>query len=150
MKGRITMKSKLPLFALLSLLYGCGDREPPQESTPVPQTMTLDEDLLKVAQQVPGFGGMYVDEGGVLNVYMLEEPADAAAMTERRAQLEKTLTAVYGAEFLARGRLERVDPDAEPTAAAPLAICLLARAGTAVQECEVSAATGNSQLSVSG
>jgi len=116
------MKSSLPLLALLSLLYGCGEREPPQDSTPVPQDMTLDEELLKVAQQVPGFGGMYIDEGGVLNVYMLEEPADAAAMTERRAQLEKTLSAVYGADFLARGRVERVDPDAEPTAVAPLAI----------------------------
>ncbi len=116
------MKSSLPLLALLSLLCGCGEREPSQDSRPVPQEMTLDEDLLKVAQQVPGFGGMYIDEGGVLNVYMLEEPADAAAMLERRAQLEKTLSAVYGADFLARGRRERVNPDAEPTAAAPLAI----------------------------
>ncbi len=122
MKGGITMKSSLPLLALLSLLCGCAEREPPQDSRPVPQEMTLDEDLLKIAQQVPGFGGMYIDEDGVLNVYMLEEPADAAAMVERRAQLEKTLSAVYGADFLARGRLERVDPDAEPTAAAPLTI----------------------------
>jgi hypothetical protein len=95
--------------------------------------MTLDEDLLKVAQQVPGFGGMYIDESGVLNVYMLEEPADAAAMQERRTQLESTLSSVFGADILTRGRVERVDPDAEPAAAAPPSIKIVKGAYTIPQ-----------------
>jgi len=56
-----------------------------------------DEGFAKVAQRVPGFGGMFFDEHGTLTVYLLE-PA-------QQLEAERSIQAVLGREVLGTGRI---------------------------------------------
>jgi hypothetical protein len=54
---------------------------------------TLDEQLANIAKQVPGFGGMFYDQDGILQVYMEgKEPLSATSM----AFLEQVITSEVG------------------------------------------------------
>ncbi|HEY8213481.1 MAG TPA: hypothetical protein VIG36_05030, partial [Methylocystis sp.] len=70
---------------------------------PAPIT-TFDDQLVKIAEQAPGFGGMYFDEAGALQVYMKNaaELRGADAMKAARAQVTSAISSVLGADFLAQ------------------------------------------------
>lgn len=70
---------------------------------PAPIT-TFDDQLVKIAEQAPGFGGMYFDESGALQVYMKNaaELRGADAMKAARAQVASAISSVLGADFLAQ------------------------------------------------
>jgi len=85
--------SVVVLFALLAVLFtgdtgkavkSAGKSNPVASTGPVQDgTETLDDSLAAVARQIPGFGGMFFDQDGTLQVYMLGQkgPADAGLMT---------------------------------------------------------------------
>ncbi|MGE0195668.1 MAG: hypothetical protein AB7P48_08600 [Methylocystis sp.] len=76
-------------------------KEPP--AAPSAPVTTFDDKLVKIAEQAPGFGGMYFDEKGALQVYM-KNAADlrgADAMKTARAQVASAIVSVLGADFLA-------------------------------------------------
>ncbi|MBC8646354.1 MAG: hypothetical protein H7X85_04275, partial [Thermoanaerobaculia bacterium] len=87
----------------------------------MPANVTLDEQLIEVARRVPGFGGMYFDDNGNLNVFLVEDAAALApeAAEARKAQLEKALLQVYGGEFLSAGRARRSEEKQEQVTAPP-------------------------------
>jgi hypothetical protein len=92
---------------LLILLGSCSTAEAPRTPA-VPMTdpaMTLDAQFVRVAQLVPGFGGMFFDEDGKLNVYMANqgERVSAQASEARGARLEAALAVVFGTEFIRQG-----------------------------------------------
>ncbi len=73
-------------------------------AAPAAPVMTFDDKLVKIAEQAPGFGGMYVDEKGTLQIYM-KNAADlrgADAMKAARAQVSSAIASVLGADFLAQ------------------------------------------------
>ena len=57
---------------------------------------TLDDALAEVAQDVPGFGGMFYDERGDLNVYLLDPGQQVPA--------ETSIASVFGPGVAAKGR----------------------------------------------
>jgi hypothetical protein len=82
----------------------------PKEVAPQGPLVTLDEQLVTVGKLVPGFGGLFFDDGGDLNVYMLE-PDEALGAQERegrRARIEAALAAVFGPALLVQGRPPRM------------------------------------------
>jgi hypothetical protein len=94
-------------ISLLILIGSCATVETPQTpAVPITGTaMTLDDQFVRVAQLVPGFGGMFFDRDGTLNVYMADhaERVGAQASEARRARLEEALTMVFGTEFIRQG-----------------------------------------------
>jgi hypothetical protein len=72
---------------------------------------TLDEKLVETARRVDGFGGMFFDDQGSLNVYLVErgQRPSAEALNARQTQVEEALTDVFGADFIAQGRAQRLD-----------------------------------------
>jgi hypothetical protein len=99
MRSRIVRRVHgLPLATALvaALAVGCTESDPPSSPqtsmtpTTPPTTLTeaelkaatgrgVDGEFTRLARQVPGFGGMYYDRAGRLNVYM-KAPAGAAAL----------------------------------------------------------------------
>jgi hypothetical protein len=55
---------------------------------------TLDEQLANIAKQVPGFGGMFYDQDGILQVYMEGQKAPMSATS--MAFLEQVITSEVG------------------------------------------------------
>ena len=112
MRSRIVWRAReLPLAAVLlaALAAGCTESNPPTS----PQTaMTgvstalseadlraatgrgIDAEFTRLAKQIPGFGGMYYDRAGKLNVYM-KAPAGSAAL--RSTDVLGTLRSAGGA-----------------------------------------------------
>lgn len=89
---------------LLLLLGGCaggfanaGDASVAMEPAPDEgrHQGTLDDLLLEVARQVPGFGGMFIDQDGRLAIFLLD-PADVAVA-------EEAIAAVFGRERIPAG-----------------------------------------------
>lgn len=115
------MKTSCLWLACVCLLLGCQGREaPPREEPAAPAKVTLDERLMKVAERVPGFGGMYFDENGDLNIYLTEDVRTLApeAAERRKAQLEEAIVQVYGREFLSQGKVQRTPETQEQEQAA--------------------------------
>ena len=84
------------LFFLLSfVLSACASLEngTEPETSPTPVAQGTDAELLALAQDAPGFGGMFYAEDGTLNVYVQRGTLD----TLSEAALERTF-----AEYLAR------------------------------------------------
>ena len=80
---------------------------------PAAAVSTFDDKLVKIGEQAPGFGGMYFDEKGALQVYMKNAPElrSADAMKAARSQVTSAIASVLGAEFLtqnaaAKGRAQ--------------------------------------------
>jgi hypothetical protein len=83
---------------------------PAAPSAPV---TTFDDKLVKIGELAPGFGGMYFDEKGALQVYMKNaaELRSADSMKAARSQVTSAIASVLGAEFLtqnaaAKGRAQ--------------------------------------------
>ncbi|MDP2346020.1 MAG: hypothetical protein Q8O67_34090 [Deltaproteobacteria bacterium] len=80
--------------AALLMAAACNSESPVSPSRAA-ETHTADEVMVGVAGEVPSFGGLFVDESGVLHAY-LSDPTDAAA-------LELALATVVGGEAVADG-----------------------------------------------
>ena len=65
----------------------------------------IHDDFEQVAQQIPGFGGFFLDENGRPNVYLLQP--DSADLDELRGALQEAL----GEDILERGESPRRDID---------------------------------------
>ena len=115
------MKATRLLIASVFLVLACRREDAPQEASSAPANVTLDDNLIKVARLVPGFGGMYLDDQGKLIIYMVEDvrALEPGAVEARTAQLRKALVDVYGAELLSEGRARRADRPEELIAAPP-------------------------------
>jgi hypothetical protein len=59
-----------------------------------------------IARQLPGFGGLFFDENGVLNVYLeaVEEPPNATALRELHGRVRTAISEVMGRNFFAQAR----------------------------------------------
>ena len=73
--------------------------------------MTLDNQLVKVNKVMPGFGGMFFDDDGDLNVYLVnaEEGLNPQALATQKVQVESAITSVFGSELLSQGAGRRDD-----------------------------------------
>ena len=110
--------ARLLLFLLLAVLLAACAAVPQEEVTGTPAQVTLDEQLIEINKRIPGFGGMYVDEKGVVNVYLADtERLDAKARQGTQAKIEQALTEVLGPDALSsrsRTVLEREAPIKRP------------------------------------
>ena len=78
---RLTVLGVIALLAVIA--GGCTFFQPgmnDQTQTNAPQT--IDERFAKIAQSVPGFGGMFLDEHGKLNIYLTDQTRVASAQSE--------------------------------------------------------------------
>ncbi|MBM3642572.1 MAG: hypothetical protein FJX15_14980, partial [Alphaproteobacteria bacterium] len=71
-------------------------------TAPAAPVTTFDDKLVKIAEQAPGFGGMYFDEKGALQVYMKNaaELRSADSMKAARSRVTSAIANVLGADFL--------------------------------------------------
>src|SRR5574341_498332 len=82
MTRRVISVVMVTIFA--AVLGGCALFQPginnqtPSNNEP----LTLDEQYAKIAQSVPGFGGMFFDENNILNMYLTDQRQIAAAQAE--------------------------------------------------------------------
>jgi hypothetical protein len=103
----------LGLFIVLAFVVSsCSTKPIPEKPKPdgtEEPAQNLDEQLLQMGERLPGFGGMFFDEAGTLNVYVtnLAEGLSAQALEARRAEVETALTDVFGKELLEQGAGQR-------------------------------------------
>ena len=100
-----------PVLTFLAILAGgCSTMHSPGDTAPQGPILTLDEQLVTVGKLLPGFGGMFFDDNGDLNVYMVQPDEELAAPDReaRRARIEAALTAVFGKDLLVQGRPPRL------------------------------------------
>jgi hypothetical protein len=64
--------------------------------------MTFDDELVQVAHHLPGFGGMFFDAEGVLNIYLTDANPGGTEKSpaELGDQINEALLAVFGPEIL--------------------------------------------------
>ena len=55
-------------------------------------SQTLDNQFVQVAERVPGFGGMFYDENGDLNIYLVDP--------EQEKEVKEAVVRIFGAETL--------------------------------------------------
>ena len=118
MKTQMRSPALLLSLAVL-LLAGCADNNPLESESSVDPEQELlasvppgshDAYLVQLAQDVPGFGGLFYDESGRLNVYLLQDEDEGAgklSLEARRDEVQAALTARLGPDVLARGSLGR-------------------------------------------
>jgi hypothetical protein len=98
--------------ALILLLSSCQPAPEPQVVKPgAPSASLASEDvrLLKVAEQLPGFGGMFVDPAGKLGIYIVEDVGELSdqELANRRESAKKAIK-VYD-DGLARREIRIVE-----------------------------------------
>jgi hypothetical protein len=102
----------LAVFAMLG--SGCArtDVTHPQDQSLTRSVTTLDDQFMRIAEQIPGFGGLFFDENGVLNVYMkaVEAPPNATALRELQMRVVTAIAEVMGQNFFAQARGPRGGP----------------------------------------
>src|SRR5205085_6314001 len=69
-----------------------------QTDEPVSRLQTLDDLFAEVARRVPAFGGMFIGQGQVLQVYLTD--------TTQREAAEKAILEVFGRERLPEGGIQ--------------------------------------------
>ena len=79
MSKRVTV---LGVMALLAVIAGGCTFFQPGINTQSNAPQTIDERFAKIAQNIPGFGGMFLDEQGKLNIYLTDQTRVAAAQAE--------------------------------------------------------------------
>jgi hypothetical protein len=110
--------SAIATMTLLGVLVGgCSVKQAPEIQDQGPRRIDSDMDgqLAKVADRLPGFGGMFFDDNGDLNVYLVaaDAPADTQALEARKARVETAITAVFGKDLLVQGRDRRSEPGSQ-------------------------------------
>lgn len=102
-RNRAALRAVFPLVAVLAACSDGSapaepDREPARAAAdrglPVP-ARTVDERYALIARDVPGFGGMYADETGTLNVYLVDPGQEGPARA--------AIASVMGRETAGRG-----------------------------------------------
>ena len=79
-------------------VVGGTDVAPVGDEIPV---VTFDDELVQVAQRLPGFGGMFFDDAGMLNIYLVEtNPPDGQTVEEQHNRIKLALIAVFGQDNL--------------------------------------------------
>lgn len=102
------MKKVAALMAALWFATGLNGSALPQDiertQTRPMSTLSLDDVLLKIAAKLPGFGGMFVDNEGVLNVYMLppEAPLSGEGKRALEVRIQEAVMAVLGDRLAGR------------------------------------------------
>lgn len=96
------------MAGLAILVGGCATTEGrnTQDQSSIRAGITLDDKFLKIAEKIPGFGGMFFDEHGVLNVYIkaLEEQPNTSAISDLEARIAKAIKEVMGKNFFQQAR----------------------------------------------
>jgi hypothetical protein len=95
-------RTNFRIAAALAPLVICYPTAAARAQTANPSVVTFDDKLAKVAEQSPAFGGMFLDEKGVLQIYMKNaaELRGVDAMKSAKAQVSAAIASVLGAEFL--------------------------------------------------
>lgn len=103
MGPKILFRSFVAVALTFTTAASAQQKETPADSS-APIT-TFDDKLVKIGELAPGFGGMYLDEKGALQVYMKNaaELRGADATKAARAQVMSAIANVLGADFLAQG-----------------------------------------------
>jgi len=96
------MKRFTILMIISGLFTACANTETPPEELPITGEIMLDEKLRETAKRIDGFGGMYIDDKGNLNVYLVEDfqRLDAKAAANKQTKIKETLVEIYGKELL--------------------------------------------------
>ncbi|MEM2591375.1 MAG: hypothetical protein QXI60_02210, partial [Thermofilaceae archaeon] len=63
---------------------------PQMPRVPLPEE-TLDEQLARLAEQIPGFGGIFLDENGRIAVYLVEGEVTTLSVREIGATIARVL-----------------------------------------------------------
>lgn len=107
------MKRLSIVIMIVSLLAACAMIEKPLEPGPSSGDIILDKKLVETAKRIPGFGGMYFDDDGNLNVYLLEKVQRLSSedVKARRVQIEEVLVDVFGKECLAQRGVPRSEQE---------------------------------------
>lgn len=115
------MKHLIVAMFLVSVITACSKSEEPRGSLPVITEIAMEEKLLETAKRLPGFGGMYFDDNGDLNVYLVEDVAGLRGekLKARHDQVQKVLSDVFGRELLSQGRVQRDQDAAKPITGGP-------------------------------
>jgi hypothetical protein len=66
----MTLFTKRNLSILLMAILGAAAASAQDDGLPTEMPMTLDEEYASLAERVPGFGGLYLDERGTTHVYL--------------------------------------------------------------------------------
>jgi hypothetical protein len=65
------MKRLSIVIVIVILANGCAMVKKPLEQSPSHDSISLDDKFVETAKLIPGFRGMYFDNDGNLNVYLL-------------------------------------------------------------------------------
>jgi len=121
------MKQLIFVFVFAVALAACSKSDEPRGSLPVVTEIVMDEKLLETARRLPGFGGLYFDDSGNLNVYLVEDVSKLQGdkLKARQNQVQKVLVDVFGREILSQGRTQRDLEATQATSEGPAKIKLI-------------------------
>ena len=145
------MKLFIVAVVLAGAVAACSKLDEPRGSLPVVTEIVMDEKLMETAKRLPGFGGMYFDDNGDLNVYLVEDVSGLRGekLKVRQSQVEQVLTDVFGKELLSQSRVAR-DQDAAKVATASRARIKLIKGDFSVQQLATWRAEADGVLEVPG
>ncbi len=107
MRLRNLLKPVVAIAMTFATAASAQQKETP--TAPSAPAATFDDKLVKIGELAPGFGGMYFDDKGALQVYM-KNAADlrsADAMKAAQAQVSSAIASVLGADFLAQNAVRK-------------------------------------------
>lgn len=109
------MKSLLTFLLLVAFITSCAVRSQQETQPPSPE-VTLDEQLIEINKRIPGFGGLFIDENGDVNVYVVGvQRLDETARQAKQAEVEKALVDILGAEYLSPTAQRRAEQEQKLT-----------------------------------
>ena len=107
MRLRNLLKPVVAIAMTFATAASAQQKETP--TAPSAPAATFDDKLVKIGELAPGFGGMYFDDKGALQVYM-KNAADlrsADAMKAAQAQVSSAIASVLGVDFLAQNAVRK-------------------------------------------
>jgi len=94
----------LMVFAMVLTIAGCsGGCQQRVEKPPGLYMLTLDQMFLKVAEEEPGFGGMFIDQDGVLNVHLID--------VSKLGAVEDTIVKIFGPDTIPEAGIKVLQAD---------------------------------------
>jgi hypothetical protein len=90
-------------------LVACTSIVKTHESGASAAEIVPDEKLLEIDKRIPGFGGMYIDEDGDLNVYLVQDikRLNAEAVKNKQAEIKTALEDIVDEDILYRVGAQR-------------------------------------------